>query len=247
MGTNRDRCHHRSDRLRSSRVTRTRTRLAALAAVAVVALSGCASLHPGVAIEVGDQSISNPDIDSLSRDLCTTLKSDQRLIQGGFATSSVLASTAQSWVLRSVASQMAEQYDVVPTASYNQAVDQTRLQFATLDPDLLDRVIDTWTGTAYFVSILTAVGAKELEAAGQSNPSDDESLTKGIELAQAWEDDHGITLAPRFPAMTISDTHITTTRDETSYALSDFAKQAAADQPDAAYVKALPPSQRCGG
>ncbi len=226
-------------------VMRTRTRLAALALLALGALSGCGGLHPGVAAEAGSQSITDSEVDSLAQDVCRTLKSDPRLIGSGFARSTLLQSVVQSFVMRAIADQMADEYDVTASASYDKVVEQTKLQFGSLDPEVRARVLDTWTASSFFTDILTSIGEKELKAAGTTAPQSDASLKKGIDLAQEWEADNGIQIDPRFPDITLADDSFTRTDDETAYAVSELAKQASAQPPDAAWIKSLPPRQRC--
>ena len=228
---------------------RTRTGLAALALLTLGLLSGCGGLHPGIAAEAGNQSITDSDVDKLAQDVCTTLKSDQRLIGTGFARSTLLQSVVQSFVMRAMAEQMADEYAVTSSPQYDSVVEQTKLQFGSLDPALRDRIMDTWTASQYFLDILSTIGRKELEAAGTDVPAtdagDQQALQKGIALAQAWEADNGVQIDPRFPDITLADDSFTRTDDETAYAVSDLAKQAAAQPPDAAWIQSLPASQRC--
>ena len=56
-------------------VTSTRTRLAGLVLLALAALSGCGGLHPGIAAEVGDQSITDAEVDQLAQEVCTAVQS----------------------------------------------------------------------------------------------------------------------------------------------------------------------------
>jgi hypothetical protein len=225
---------------------RTRTGLAALALLALGALSGCSGLHPGIAAEAGDQSITDTEVDSLAHDVCATLQSDPRLIGTGYARSTLLQSVVQSFVMRSMAGQMAEDYGVSSTDTYDQAVEQTKLQFATVDPKLRAHVLDTFTASAYFLDILKGIGEQQLKAGGVSAPSDNDSLVKGIALAQKWEADNGVQIDPRFPDITLADDSFTHTNDETAYDVSDFAKQASAATPDPDWIKSLPQTQRCG-
>ena len=56
-------------------MTSTRTRLAGLVLLALATLSGCGGLHPGIAAEVGDQSITDAEVDQLAQDVCTAVQS----------------------------------------------------------------------------------------------------------------------------------------------------------------------------
>ena len=55
-------------------MTSTRTRLAGLVLLALATLSGCGGLHPGVAAEVGDQSITDAEVDQLAQEVCTAIQ-----------------------------------------------------------------------------------------------------------------------------------------------------------------------------
>jgi len=227
-------------------VTRTRIRLAALTLLAAVTLSGCGDLHPGIAARVGDESITESEVDSIARDVCTAFQSDDRLLQeGGYARSQVLQSVVQSFVMRAMATQLSEQYDVTPTSSYADAVSKTKLTFATLDDDVRTHILDTWTGYAYFVDVVREVGKKKLRAEGVAAPTSNDALSKGIELAQVWEEEHGVEIDPRFPSLSLSNQDFTRTHDQTAYPVSEIAKQSVADQPTAEFISSLPPSQRC--
>ncbi len=226
-------------------VMRTRTRLAALALISLGALSGCGGLQPGAAVIAGDSSISNAEVDSLSRDLCTALKSDEALIGEGYPRSRLLQSVVQSFLMRSIADQMAEQYDVTATDAYVKVVEQTRQQFSAVDPAVLDRMIDSWVATNYFVDVLGVIGDKQLTEEGVVAPDSSAAVAKGIELAQVWEKENGVTISPRFPTLTLGDTEFTQTLDNTAFPVSDFAKEASADEPSAEWVASLPASQRC--
>jgi hypothetical protein len=233
----------------TDKVMRTRTGLAALALLALGTLSGCGGLHPGIAAEAGGQSITDTDVDKLAQDVCTTLQSNKRLIGTGYARSTLLQSVVQSFVMRAMADQMAEQYDVTSSENYDSVVEQTKLQFGTLDPALRARIMDTWTASQYFLDILGSIGRKELEAAGTDVPDttegDQQALQKGISLAQDWEAANGVQINPRFPDISLADDSFTRTDDQTAYSVSDLAKQAAAAPPDADWIQSLPPSQRC--
>ena len=47
-----------------------RPKLALVAAVAVLSLAGCSQLHPGVAAEVGDDTITKEELDAFAETLC---------------------------------------------------------------------------------------------------------------------------------------------------------------------------------
>jgi hypothetical protein len=235
-------------------VTSTRTRLAALVLLALATLTGCSGLHPGVAAEVGDQSITDTEVDGLAQDLCTTIQSQEGAAAS--ARSSLLQYVVQSFVMRAIADQMADDSGVAPTDGYDAAVKQTKDSLAQIpktDPEVNAHILDTLTAPQYFQDILGLVGAKDLTASGTASPSPQDSLNRGIALAQKWEADNGIQIDPRFPDLSLGKDRFTQTEDETAYAVSDIAKQASTEMAkqgsqdvDQAWVESLPASQKCG-
>jgi hypothetical protein len=257
MGAKRDRRHHRSDRWRSTEVTGTRTRLAALVLLALATLSGCGGLHPGVAAEVGDQSITDAEVDQLAQEVCTAIQSQPGATAA--ARSTWLQFVVQGFVLRAVADQLADDYGVTSTERHNAVVEQTKqgiAQIPKLDPDIQSHILDTATSPDYFQDILTLVGAKDLAASGGARPSSDDSIQRGIALAAEWAADNGIEIDPRFPDITFDpEKGVSYTPDETAFVVSDLAKQASdemakqqtsTEPPDPEWVGSLPPSQKCG-
>ncbi|MGD9957836.1 hypothetical protein [Nocardioides sp.] len=228
------------------KMLRTRTRLAALALISLGALSGCGGLHPGLAAVVGDSTISNNDVDSLGRDLCTVVTSSPEQQTTAFPRSTALEAVVQRFVMRSIADQMGEEYDVSASSTYDADVDAAKQQFSYVDPEVLDRVLDLLVADRYFNDVLTSIGKEALVAEGASQPTAEDQLAKGVQLAQVWETTHDVAINPRFPSLSLGDTSFTQTPDQTSVAVSDFARQAAKTPPDAEWIAGLPAAQRCG-
>ena len=216
----------------------------AAALTAVGTLAGCASLHPGVAIEAGGQTITLSEVDDITRDVCTVIQSDQRS-KGVYPMDAIRRGVVRSLALRSVAEQLAEQYDVAPGSSYTTSVKLYDRNLATVSQDVREHAISVLTTPDYVQGIVDAIGAVELHNAGMVNPSTTETSDKGQSILLAWTVEHGVEIDPRFD-LALSDTGIDSVHNDTSYATSEFATQAAADQPSEAFVAALPPSQRCG-
>ena len=239
-------------------MTSTRTRLAGLALLVLAILSGCGALHPGIAVEVGDHELTDSEVDNLAQDLCDVLESDPAFLQGTlFARSAIKQSVVSNFVLRTVADQLADEYDVTVADDYAMAAEQVRAQFPKADPDAVDRIMPSFIGEFYFDRVATEVGRKELKASGAAQSTDDEALAKGLEIAKSWEAKHGgFTINPEFSRVSISDdvsAHLIYSPEETAYAVSSYAKRAAAEMAkqdvravDPAWVESLPPSQTCG-
>jgi len=225
-----------------SRLTAAALSVTALAALST--LAGCGTLHPGVAIEAGDEQVSLRHVDEVTRDVCTVIQSDPRS-QGTYPMETVRRVVVQSLALRSAAGQLAEQYDVTPGRDYTQSVKLYERNLVAVGERERDNALEVLTAADYVKGVVDAVGALELHNAGIADPSSTDIAAKGGAVLRAWTVEHGIEIDPRFD-LALSDNGVDPVRTDTSYALSDFAKEATADEPSEAFVKSLPPNQRCG-
>lgn len=227
--------------------TRVRRALLPAAVLLLAGTTGCAAsgLHPGLAARVGSESLSRSSADRLTRDVCTSVKQTARGTPTTYANSTLTTSVVQSWVQRAMAHQLAQQYDVSPSAAYDKTVDQANLQLATLDDGLRAAVIDTYTATPYFVDVLTTIGRDRLVKQGTASPTSTASLDAGIDVAQDWEQTHPIVTAPGIPDLTLGDSSFAQTSTDTSVPVSSFAKAASAATPSQSYLASLPADQVC--
>jgi molybdopterin converting factor small subunit len=233
----------------------------AVAVVGVVTaglLAGCGvadeGVRPGVAAEVGGTSIRVADVEEAAEDRCEILDEladnpDSQPVSG----SRVRDLALQGAVLREVADQLAEEYDVESGELYDQAQTEIRRQLDGLDEDLVDRAVVSLAGTDYFVDILIQIGRDELGLREREDPGGQLGFPRGLEIAQQWQDEHPIETNPRYSSPVIGDADegVLTTRDDLSTAVSEYARNAlgAAENPqaeDAAYAAQLPDTQRCG-
>jgi len=210
---------------------------------ALATLSGCGDLHPGVAVQAGDEKFSLQDVDEITRDVCTVIQSDAGSA-GTYAMQAIRRGVVRSLALRSAAEQLAQQYDVEPGSAYNAAVKQYTAKLTAVSDAERDHAVTVLAAADYVQGVIIAIGTAELTAAGVT-VDQDTATAKGAEILKAWTVEHGIEVDPRFD-LELGDTGLETVDTDTSYALSDFATQAGADQPTAEFVAALPPSQRCG-
>jgi hypothetical protein len=215
-------------------------RVAVLGAV-VVLLSGCGSARPGVAAEVGDDTITVSAVDELADDVCTLQES---LPEGSAnqpqTTSGLVArdGALQSLILRSIADQMAADYGFTAGQDYQAQVDRLRLQFGSVDEDKVEAALPAYSSIPYFIDIMTQIGETTGDVAG------DQALTAGIKQAQDWQSEHPVTTNPMFGSFNIGDQEIESTRDDLAFPASESAKDASSGSAD--YYASLPESQRCG-
>jgi hypothetical protein len=226
-----------------SRLTSRRAALSVATLTALATLSGCGALHPGVEVQAGDDKITLQQIDDYSLDLCTVIQADASA--GVYPMEAIRQGVVRSLALRSVATQLAEQYDVQPGGAYTTSVKGAERQLSAFTDTERERAVEVFTTPDYVQGVVNAIGTAELSAAGLDTSDQAAVSAKGEAILQAWTVEHGIEVDPRF-GFQLSDNGLESVLTETSYALSDFAVQAGSDKPTAEFVAALPQSQRCG-
>ena len=219
------------------------TRLGPVAAlaVAVVLLSGSGAAQPGVAAEVGQETITIDEVDDLAASICDVTEDlpDDNPNAGVRTGEQARNSALQALILRSMADQMAADYGVESGEDFRRQEDRARLGFAASDEAKVEAALPGVTAIAYFVDIMQQIGDTT-----KSGLSDDEALTAGIGLAQDWQDDHGVETNPLFNSFRIGDQEIESERSDLAFAVSGTAKDAEGGSEE--YASSLPKSQRCG-
>ena len=212
------------------------SRPGAVAALAVVAalLSGCGGAQPGVAVKVGDETISSNRIDELAGEYCTAVEdqltgNSQRVPQRYFR-----AGIASSLAMRSVAEQLADEYDVEPGSTYDQQVAELQQSVAVLDEDVQESVIEVESAKAYVEAVQAAVGEVVLDQEGD-----------GQAVFEDWISEHGIEFDPSLGIGLVKG-QVTSVDTSLSYPVGDNATNGSAEEPNAVYAAGLPDSHRCG-
>lgn len=217
-------------------------RLAALAAVATVLLSGCGSASPGVAARIGDQTITVNDVDAESLLICQAVEADlQQPLPMGLARYQIL--TGQ--ISRAIADQIAEEYDVAAGEVYDSAVSATEVQMADYPEETQETLVTVSTTQTYVESILEAASRQALAAEGVAEPTQDQIAERSQDLFATWPDSHTLEIDPRF-GFTFVDGGFVQAETGASLAVSDTAKAGQAAEPDPAVTAQLPAAQRCG-
>ena len=221
----------------------TRLGRVAVLGVAVAVLTGCAGATPGVAAQVGDDSITVDQVDALAADVCALEKAvPEGTVNKQPPTSGLRARDAalQSMVLRSIADQMADDHGVtLDQKDFQRQVDQVRLQYDVVDDDdLIDEALPAYTAIPYFVNIVSQIGEQTGDVTG------DQALAAGIKQAQKWQAENGIETNPMFGSFNIGDQEIESERDDLAFPVSKTAKDSG--EASAEYIASLPESQRCG-
>lgn len=220
--------------------------VSALAAVAAAALlSGCGGAQPGVAVKVGDESISSNRIDDLAAEYCTAVEEQlqgnaQRVPQRYFR-----AGIASSLAMRTVAEQLAEEYSVEAGRTYDQQVSQLQQSVAVLDEDVQEAVIEVESSKAYVEAVQAAVGEVVLEQEGDGEAAYTEQVERGQVAFEDWISEHGLEFDPSLGIGLVKG-QVTSVDTSLSFPVGDDATDGDAETPDAAYATGLPDAHRCG-
>lgn len=222
-------------------MSRART-LGAVAAAAVLALTGCGALNPGAAVQVGDQTISASDLDTATTEFCQAiepqLEQQAESIQNSFLRSYVAGTLA----LRSAAEQMAEEHgiEVDDDETYLQTVSQLQQSLDGVPEGAKDTVIEIESAQAYVDAVQRAVGETLVEGG-----SDEEIVAAGREEFEGWISENGVEFDPSLNTV-IKDGAFALEDQSVSVAVSDTAKTGLAEQPNAVAARDLTRAQRCG-
>jgi hypothetical protein len=222
--------------------------LAGLAAVAAL-LSGCGvagtSFHPGVAAQVGDQTISVARVDAVASSYCSAigpqLSSQKQVVPRHYLRDGI----AGRLTLVAAAHQLAADYGVDAGTQYHQKVAELQGAVDSLPEDQQQAVIEIEASTAYLSGVEQAVGEKVLAAQGTTGASTRAATKAGQAAFSKWFDRNDVTIDPQF-GISIRNGQTVKTDTSISLPVGDAAKQGAAATPDQSYASSLPVAHRCG-
>jgi peptidyl-prolyl cis-trans isomerase SurA len=203
--------------------------------------------HPGVAAEVGDQTITTKHVDQVVADYCTGVEAvikDQGQVvdlqpKPGYSLSQTLTSNL---IARSAAEQLAEDYDVQPTSTFKTSLAQLDTVLVKLDDDQRDAVIEYVSALPFAQDVLTTIGGIELSKNGNDKASDDDKYAAGQDVLKKWIADHDVEVNPKYGLDVSTGSAVNT---DVSYALSRTAKDGLSSDASSGYAAALPDSQSC--
>jgi peptidyl-prolyl cis-trans isomerase SurA len=215
-------------------------------------LSGCGvagtQFHPGVAAQVGDETVTTDAVDELTADYCEAIE-DQ--LQQPVPLSGYRVGIAALLTWKSAAEQLAERYGVTLSKEYAAQVAQYEGQADDLGLEGGDKeaFVEVQTAQAYVYDLLTQIGSIELEAEGQEDPTIDFQQARGQDELEAWIAREGVEFDPKY-GLRMTEGAPDGVDTDLSFAAGDLATSALAvgpdGQPDAAYLDSLPASSTCG-
>lgn len=217
----------------------------ALGAAALM-LSGCAgSASPGVAVEVGDDTISTQRVDAAAAHMCTALEDDFSSQNTVVPMSFLRTGVVRLLTLSSQARQIAEEYGVEPGPSYARDVAQRERTASVFPEEVRADYVEIMSANALANDIVEQVGRAKLAAEGFADPTVDEIGQAGADVFATWPDAHGVDVDPKYGVQLV-DGELVTTDTNLSVAVGELAQKGLASEPDPAYASRLPSHQRCG-
>jgi hypothetical protein len=215
--------------------------------IAGLLLTGCAgSASPGVAIEVGDETISADRVDEAAAHLCTALGDEFRSSGTVVPMGVIRQGVVQLLALDSQAQQIAEEYGVEAGPAYERELASRRQAAQALPEEVRADYVEVMAANARANAVLEAVGREKLQEEGFPDPSTEQVAQAGTDVFTSWPDAHGIEVDPRY-GVQLRDGALVPADTGVSTAVSDAAKAGQATEPDPGYTQGLPPDQRCGG
>ena len=226
-------------------MSKTRLMTAVTTGLAGLLLTGCGNASPGVAVTVGDQELSVREVDAAAGRMCTAL-GDQFAAQNTVLPMSyVRQGTVQLMTLRAQALEIADDYGLEPGSSYQNDVAQRSRTAATMPAAVQDTYIELTSANALATDIVNQIGEIVLDDRGVTDPTTDEVTQAGTDVFNQWPDANGIDIDPRYGLESV-DGVLTPIDTNTSVAVGDLAKSGLATEPDPAFARSLPLTQRCG-
>jgi peptidyl-prolyl cis-trans isomerase SurA len=216
----------------------------------LVVLTGCGvtgtEFHPGVAAQVGDDSVTTDQVDELVATYCDAVDTEIRAGGQKLPLSGFKAGITVQLAIKSASEQIADEYGVKPSADYKLQLSQIEDQAAAYKGAERDAFVTVQSTQPYYVDLLTQVGKLELEADGQQDPTIDLQQSRGQDELATWVGRHGLTFDPRY-GLEMVDGAPKPVDTDISFAVGDLAKDGKSDgDPKASYVDSLPASATCG-
>lgn len=223
-----------------------RTKLAALAATAVVGLTGCGALHPGVAAVVGSSTITHGAVDGLAEALCTAnvKGAEARGDTRDFATRGTREGALQVLLEARLSQLFGKQRGVNPNRQMvSQALAQNEDLIAALPESERDDYRDALKQYAEGQLMLIQIGRSSLESQGRTGVTDDQALAEGQRLRGKFVKNLDVEIDPRYG--TFAGGTLKPGGTSLSVAQSERARAGDKAEPAPDFVSGLPSSQRC--
>lgn len=181
-----------------------RLRRAAVAVVCAVALSGCASAHPGSAAEVGDTSISDDTLQQSTAGFCDLIASVNAAQQGSTTDvplRSAVLTALNTLVMGEALDQLAARNNVsVSNAEVRGWIDQLPLDFSTVPAPRIEDLQAVTSRVARNTLLVEKLGrvVYERQNPGGGNPPPNQIQQLGQQLASGYLNQVDVETNPRY-------------------------------------------------
>ena len=194
-------------------------RLGGVVLAAALLLSGCAGLRPGTAVQVGDEQITDSELDQVTTDYCEaasdSLDQQAQTVPNGYFRTGIAGLLA----MREVAEQVvAERGLEVGPEDYQQQLTELRSQITSLPEDHQEAVLTVETARLYTEAAQEAIGEDALDGEGQKA----DFTAAGAQEMKQWIDDHDVEFDPALN-VTLRDGQPAMTDESLSFAVSEGA------------------------
>jgi hypothetical protein len=213
-----------------------------VAAAAALLLSGCGTTAPGVAAQVGDERITDEQVDEFAEVLCAL--GGLPGTESGTPTSEARYNALSILLVTELAQQVGDPdaVDAEDLAAAKQQMTAGRDQVPEGSRDTFDEVAGEYLESQF---ALIALGRAFLEEQGGGEEvSDEEAFQAGEQLLQEYAADADVEVDARYGRL--QDGVLVPASGSLSVPVSDFAVSAAEAQPTEELVSQLPASQKCG-
>lgn len=214
-----------------------------LATAGVLALTGCGAVHPGAAAVVGQDTITEGQVDALAQGLCSANSAGGQTLptrearQGALQ---VLLDTELSQQFGHKRGVTANQQQI------SQALASRSRAIAALPEDERPAFKDALVRFLEGQMMLMDIGRKSLEAQGKTNVTPAQATAEGNRLRQQYVKTITVSVNPSLGSFRRGTYQPATNNGSLSVPASDTARQGNSANPDASWVASLPASQQCG-
>lgn len=216
-----------------------------LALAAAFAMSSCAT-HPGSAAVVGTESISDSHLDEVASALCAA----QGAAQDGQSAQNLASRSARQGALGVLLnSELSRQFGASQGVEPDQRQVSAALQgneqnINSLPADRREVFRSTVREYAEGQVMLIDIGKRQLTQAGQKNVTDQQAISEGTKLRNAWAKKNAdVSIDPRFGDY--RNNALLPVSGSLSVAQSKNATDGGSPDPSQGWVAALPASQKC--
>ncbi len=164
-----------------------RTSIRIVASLCVVGLlSGCASARPGVAAQVGTTRLTLADVNDATADLCTAFLPQFEESGATYPLKVLSGFVVGSLTRKEMAEQVAAEYDVEPSATYEEQVDAAETAAEEIPEEVRANYLELSSAGPYADSIMQEAGRSALEAEGDASDDPEVQTARGRQIFADW-------------------------------------------------------------